>query len=179
MQTIYLDPRDVPQHLRGAYAGKKFQAIVTTEVQIPSDAGLWADGSRDLYSAIELTSGSGRMLPGQDAAPWDGKRTGCTIPLTPGFSIIRHTVSQGHDLGLTFFVHPDNAAALLPAQSSELSDHEKAVLRIIRGYKSAFRKDEAQRQGIRANWETILSSLKASGYVDSRGAITVKGKNAI
>ena len=36
--------RDVPKHLRGDYTGRKFRAVVTNEVTIPSDAGTWDGG---------------------------------------------------------------------------------------------------------------------------------------
>ena len=48
MQTIHLEPSQVPAALRGAYDGRKFKAVVCESVEIPVTAGLWDGGSRDL-----------------------------------------------------------------------------------------------------------------------------------
>jgi hypothetical protein len=45
----------MPATLRNGYGGKRFCAIVTTEVTIPFDAGLWS--SRELCSVASLDSG--------------------------------------------------------------------------------------------------------------------------
>jgi hypothetical protein len=82
-------------------------------------------------------------------------------------------------MGLTFYVHPEDAVKLLPQQTSDLSDIERKVLKIIKGYKSAYRVDEARRQGVsEAQYREAMVTLQAQDLLDKRGAITTKGKNA-
>lgn len=95
-------------------------------------------------------------------------------------------------MGLTFYVNPSNAAALLPAPV-ELSAHEKEVLNATRSYKSSYggrdRYDMAQSAAqygknagafpSREQWEAAKAALMARGFLNKAGAITVKGKNAL
>jgi hypothetical protein len=75
MNTIHLEPNQVPAYLRGSYNGRKFKAVVTETVTIPSDAGVWGGGSRDLYSYVMLQPDADPIrLTGQNAAPWDRSR---------------------------------------------------------------------------------------------------------
>lgn len=190
MQTIHLEPAQVPAILRANYSGKKFKAQVCESVSIPSDAGLWCGGSRDSYSAIELASGNQLPLPGQESSPWNAARREHIVTLKPGFAIVRHTTFSGKDMGLTFYLHPDNAAAMLPPPS-QLSAHETIVLTATRQYKSSYngqdRYDIAKPYGrdalalypSREQWEIAKAKLIAAGFLNKAGAITVKGRNAI
>lgn len=197
MQTIYLEPNLVPPALRGGYDGKKFAARVVESVTVPSDAGLWAGGSRDVYVLVELASGVRHPMPGQAASPFDGTRQERTIPLKAGFAVVRHTTFQGRDMGLTFYVHPDNAAALLPAPTAELSPIQKLVLKYTKERKasyngrdrydmaaddmryggSAIRALGVETMPTRDEWNAAKASLISGGYLNKAGAITVKGKN--
>jgi len=179
VETIHLDPKDVPSQLRGRYSGRKFKAEVTTRVTIHSDAGTWSGGSRDTYSLVRLADG--KELPATDtmSSPWDRSRQDQTINLEPGIVAVRHSMFQGNDMGLTFYVHPDDAAKLLPGPQEALSDVESTVLSIIGGYKSAYRDDERRRKGIGdQDWQAARQSLFQKGLIDKRGAITVAGRNA-
>src|SRR6516164_4563976 len=136
MTAIYLEPALVPQALRGAYRGNSFKARVCTEVTIPMDAGLWSGGSRDHYFAINFASGKQVPLPGQQEAPW-GARCERLVKLEPGYAVVCHTMFRGKDLGLTYYLHPDNATRLLPAPV-ELTEHEKIVLGATCSLKSSY-----------------------------------------
>lgn len=189
--TIYLEPKDVPTTLRRAYAGKKFAAEVCEEVRIPTDAGLWSGGSRDFYSAISLTTGQAIPLPGQDTAPWGNRQTQM-VKLAPDFAIVRHTIFCGKDLGLTFYLHPVNAASLLP-KPADLTDDELKILSATRRFKASYAgrdryemaKEEAryspnaQAFPTRKQWEEVKASLADHGFLTRAGAITTKGRNAI
>ena len=86
---------------------------------------------------------------------------------------------QGKDLGLMFYVHPDDAIKILPASTDELTDTEKKVLAVIRGLKSSYRADQFNRIGIKSpELEAIKASLAKRDYLNKAGAITVKGRNA-
>lgn len=177
---LYLEKNQVPASLRGSYSGSKFRAEPCETVVIPSDAGLWDGGSRTVFTAIELNSGRVVALPGQQSAPWDANRIERKVELKPGFAIVAHRMFRGNDLGLTFYVHPLDVAALLPTDTSaDLTETEKTVLAIIRSRKSAYRDDEYRRKGISvAEAEAIKARLIKDGYLNKAGAITVKGRNA-
>jgi hypothetical protein len=176
---IYLEANQVPNHLKFGYSGKSFKAEVCEKVYIPSYAGNWDSGSRDTYSAIELATGKSIAASNNYSAPWDNDRKDQHIALRSGFAVIRHSIFCGRDMGLTFYVHPEDAVKLLPQQTSDLSDIERKVLKIIKSYKSAYRVDEARRQGVsEAQYREAMVTLQAQDLLDKRGAITTKGKNA-
>lgn len=186
MTTIHLDAKDVPQHLRSWYTGQKFQAIVGDEMTIPMDAGLWSGGSRTVYRAIKLATGETVEAPNQSAAPWDNERRERRVKIAPGFAVVSHVTFSGKDLGLRFYMHPDDAAKLLPAPV-ELSAHEARVLEAHCHLKSAYRVPELQRAGYfkdapppmtLAQIEEARASLKARGFLNAQGAVTTAGKNA-
>ena len=162
---IYLEANQVPNDLKLGYSGKSFKAEVCEKVYIPSYAGNWDSGSRDTYSAIELATGKSMAASNNYSAPWDKDRKDQHIALRSGFAVIRHSIFCGRDMGLTFYVHPE--------------DIERKVLKIIKSYKSAYRVDEARRQGVsEAQYREAMVTLQAQDLLDKRGAITTKGKNA-
>ena len=197
MQTVYLDAAQVPASIRGAYTGKQYRAIVTDSVYIPSDAGTWSGGSRTLYSAIHLSSGESRPACDSYSAPWDKNRKDQRVELKPGFAIISHSIFCGKDMGLSIYIHPDNAAALLPAPI-ELNPLERAVLKYTKEKKSSYNGRDrfdmlvsdldypSKRKELnleiaptRDQWNQAKDSLIAKDLLNARGAITTKGKNAI
>jgi hypothetical protein len=191
MNAIYLEPAMVPAALRGTYSGKKFKAVVVTSVTIPADAGLWSDGSRDRYHGVAIETGAAMAFPGQAASPWD-HRQDCTVTLEPGFAIVRHSVMCGADYGLTFYVHPDNAAKLLPAPAPELTDFERIVLEATRSLKSSYNgRDRYQMACVdclpygavpkmtRTEYSAAKETLRQKGLLNKAGAITPAGRNAV
>jgi hypothetical protein len=181
----------VPASLRGDYSGKMFKAVVCTETTIPSDAGLWSGGTRDHYSAIDFTTGQQVAIPGQQSSPWNEARRDVVMELKPGFAIVRHSFFCGKDMGLTFYVHPDNAAKLLPAPAAELSEHEKLVLNATCSFKASYggkdrymmAYDERKYGDIstfptRADWQVAKDSLIGKGLLNKAGAVTPAGRNA-
>jgi len=107
MNAIYLDPNMIPAQLRGGYSGKKFKAVVCTEVTIRADAGLWSGGSRDTFRFVQLSTGDAIAASDNMSAPWDASRKDQHITLKPGFAVVEHSLFSGKDMGLTFYVHPD------------------------------------------------------------------------
>jgi hypothetical protein len=195
MTTIHLDPKDVPATLRGAYAGKKFQAEVCEQVFISSQDGIWDGGSRTTYQMIEAHTS--RTIPISDnmSAPWNAARKDQTVKLEPGYIVIAHSIFCGKDMGLKFYVHPSNAAALLPAKTDELTPYEKLVLTATRSLKSSYggqdryemMSSEYRSRSIlgelayptRAQWDETKTTLIAKGLLNKAGAITVQGRNAV
>jgi len=192
MNTIYLEPSKVPSHLRQGYNGNKFKAVVCTDVTIPADAGLWGGGSRETYHVIDLNTGRTINAPGQYAAPWDSSRREQKVELVPSIAIVEHSIFCGKDMGLTFYIHPDNAAKLLPAPQAELSAHEKIVLNATCSFKSSYGGRDRYQMAqdnyryrpceggypSREQWETAKASLIAQGLLNKAGAVTPAGRNA-
>ena len=194
MQTIYLEPAQVPAALRGRYDGKKFAARVCESVTIPADAGTWMGGSRSTYSAVYLETGDARQACDTMSAPWDASRGDCTVAMRPGFAIVRHSISCGKDMGLTLYLHPENAAALLPAPV-ELTALERLVLKYTKERKSSYNgrnryemAAEDWRWSQRGaepwpytadDWEDAKRALAARGLLNKAGAITPAGRNAV
>ena len=185
--TIHLDPALVPAALRGSYSGRKFKAVVCETLSIPGHAGLWEGGSRTVYSAIEPATGR-EIRVSSNAAPWDPERRNeQTVTLSPSFVVVSHSIFQGKDMGLTFYVHPDVAAKMLPAPV-ELSEIDKLVLSATVNYKSSYagrdRYQTAKHYAYgqlfptREAWELAKESLASRGLLNKAGAITPAGRNA-
>jgi hypothetical protein len=195
MTSIYLDPAMVPAQLRGSYRGTKFQAVLTEKTTIPASAGNWDGGSRSTYVALELKTGKAVSVSDQFSAPWDGSRVDREVTLQQGLVVVRHTISRGRDLGLTFYMNPADAVPMLPAPV-DLTAHERIVLEATGSLKSSYMgRDRFQmaaedrrlldkhipgeRQITRAEWETAKAALIEKGLLNKAGAITVAGRNAI
>jgi len=136
-KTIHLDPAQIPAHLKRRYSGKAFKAKITESITIPSYAGNWSGGSRDTYELIDLATGEAVAASDNVSAPWD-KREDRTIKLREGFAVVEHSIFCGKDMGLTFYLLPANAAALLPAPSAELTPYQKTVLEATGSLKSSY-----------------------------------------
>lgn len=189
----WLEKNQVPQHLRGDYSGNKFRAESCTEVTIPMDAGLWSGGSRETYRHVRLSDGAMVDAVNHNEAPW-GNRKERTIKLEPGFCVVKHIIFCGKDLGLAFYVHPDDVAKILPAPSVDLTENEKTVLwatcsfkssyggrdryEMARENKSPYWQKDAPKFMSRDEWNAAKASLVASGHLSANGAITPKGRNA-
>ena len=188
MQTIYLEANLVPSQLRNGYSGKKFKAVVCESMTIHADADLWSGGSRDRYQGIELATGRTSAPASFNLAPWDNARDETEITLRQGYGIVRHSIFCGKDMGLTFYVHPTDAVALLPAPSAELSAHEKIVLNATASYKSSYNGQDRYQMAMpygdksgyptRAQWDDAKTLLISKGLLNKAGAITVAGRNA-
>lgn len=179
MNTIYLEPAQVPAHLKSGYTGKTFRAQICETVTIPAQSGTWSGGSRETYQAIDLATGKSIAASDNTSAPWDNIRADRTVALRSGFAIVKATIFCGKDLGLTFFVHPNDAVKLLPPSDDEITDTERKVLAIIGGIKSGYRADYYRKAQISdAELEAIKASLIKRGYLTKIGAITPKGRNA-
>lgn len=177
---MHLEPNQIPQFLRNAfgYNGRQFTATVCESVNIPIDAGLWSGGTREQFAAFNLLTGESMTLPGQDKAP-DSTRREYTAPLQAGLVIVRHSHFCGRDTGLTFFVHPSNAATMLPAPpASDLTEAEKHVLGLTSSLIAKVRREYAAQRGVDAvAYDAALASLQARGYMTASKGLTTAGKN--
>lgn len=194
MNYIHLEPNMIPATLRGGYQGKKFKAVATETVTVPADAGLWSGGSCERYHGVNVNTGAAMAFPGQNSSPWNGSRRDVTVTLEPGFAVVRHSMFCGKDMGLTFYVHPSNAAALLPAPTAELSVYEKLVLRATASLKSSYNGQDrysmmmseyksrdilnGETYPTRAQWDAAKALLIEKRLLNKAGAITPAGRNA-
>src|SRR5882672_10453478 len=105
---IKLNPKQVPANLKHLdnYNGRKFKAVITDQVMIPIDAGLWSGGTRDYYLMYYEPTKQASPVLGQNSF-YEGRKEK-QIDLTPNWIIVRHSHFMGKDSGLTFFIHPDN-----------------------------------------------------------------------
>ncbi|MCP3907336.1 MAG: hypothetical protein GY712_04895, partial [Oceanicoccus sp.] len=146
-KTIYLDINDIPPYLRniGGYKGRKFEAIITSKCTLTGTN--WSGGSRSRYTLVRLNDGKqGGSFGGSDApAPWSNKVEGREIDIPIGYAVVEHDYFRGKDMGLTFYINPENATAMLPAKDDSIDNDEKAVLY----YTSALKNSYGGRSNIR------------------------------
>lgn len=206
MNTHHLTKDQVPANLKGGYSGNKFKVEICESITIPSTAGLWDGGSQDHYTFRDINTGD-VLMPVleklQQSSPWNEARRDHSVTMEPGFVVIRRTIFQGKDLGLTIYCHPGAVDRLKLPAPSELSEHERIILIATRSYKSSYmgrdRYDMAtdemnSRNGFNAandtplkyenvptreEWETAKASLIERKLLNRAGAITVAGRNAI
>jgi len=91
----------------------------------------------------------------------------------PMMILVTHT----HPKMAELFVHPDNMPKVIDndKKGDELTIDEKAVIAIIKGYLSSYRKEYYKRY--RINYEKVIEDLKGKEILSSNGALTTKGKN--
>jgi hypothetical protein len=199
MTTIYLAASQVPAQLRGGYSGTKFEVIVRENVHIPVHAGLWSGGSRETYNALRVADGAAMPFPGQASAPWDTSRQGRDVALVPGMAVVCHRIFAGKDMGLRFYLHPTDAAPMLPAPVT-ISAVQALVLTYTVSRKSSYMGkdryamacqdlDGARRYGhkicgldapvTRDVWDAAKAEMIARGYLNRAGAITPSGRTTL
>lgn len=183
MQTIFLEPRDVPECIRRVFGGhRKYKAVITTEVSMFDNH--WSGGSRTYYRGVDLATGKiyEPSIP-ECGTPFTPDAP--TVVLEPGKAIVTHSIFQGKDTGITIYLHPENINKLVTADTPTLSEDEEIVLQYTRCRKSSYGGisnyrfySASQEQGITiARWESAKASLIHKGLLNKAGAITVKGKN--
>jgi len=177
------------------YRGKKFQVVAAESVTL-HDLN-WSGGSRSSYRACTLT---GAPLGGADKyqmmAPWDNPAERQTLPILPGACVVEHCIFCGQDMGLRIYVHPADMAPLLPPKA-DLSQLEAAIIDATASFKSSYNGRDRYSMARPESWsrstwhgyshETFPSRevwaagqamLIDKGFLDKRGALTIKGRNA-
>lgn len=186
MSTIYTNHPDVKKIALAAYPdynGKKFSVeIAADHLDVRS---YWDGGSRNYYVFLRLDTFETMPMPQQSA--FDAKVEGADrVQLIPGMVCVEHTYFQGHDLGITIHVHPENAPKFI-SEKPELSRNEQIVLVFTRSYKNSYggqsniRFHEATgSKGISLQeWVEAVQSLQAKKMLNKAAAITNEGRNAI
>lgn len=175
---MYIDRKDLPRQLQHLHTGGLIRLNPQTDVTIPMDAGLWSGGTRRLFELVDLQTGQATPVSWHNTAPWNPDRRECRITLQPGQAIVESGSFCGKPAGLHFYLHPVNAAALLPAKET-LSPECQALVSITCELKSAYRQEEWRRRGYSAQqWQQAKAEAEARGLIKANGAITTKGRNA-
>lgn len=189
MNTYHLNESEATYALTRAsfpsYNGRKFQLEVR-DTPIREMTSYWDGGSRDYWAIVDLATMQSMDVPENGSgftAELENVQS-AALP-RPGFAVVRHSIFCGKDMGLTFYLHPDNAAKFLP-KVEELTRDEKIVLVATRSLKSSYagikdyRFHEANRDTkiTRERWDAAKSALIARRLLNSAGAITTEGKNA-
>lgn len=198
-QTIYLTPKDVPENLKRIfdaleipgerYQTTKFKFEITDKVELQGMA--WSGGSKNDYIAVNLQTGETKTM--RDPRPWPANQSAMPpVPLPANMAVAKRSTMRGKNMGVTFYIHPENAPRSLPSpevgqEGGGLDRDQQIVLIATRSYKPSYagvknyRYQEATRQtGITPEaWEAARDALIASGHLNKRGAITPKGRNEI
>ncbi len=185
--TIYIEADATIRNIVSAtfpnYRGRKFRLNVSdSPLNVRSS---WDGGSRSYYRFVNLaTLQTSSEVPAQSA--FDQPIVGADAVVLPdGFACVEHSIFCGNDAGITIHIRPENGARFLPAPV-ELTREQRIVLVATRSLKSSYqgisnyRFVEANRDtGIsREQWETAKAELITRELLDSRGALTVAGRNA-
>jgi hypothetical protein len=200
-QTIHINTPDVPPHIRRAveYSGRKWKIQVAEQVHIPSQN--WSGGSVQRFYAVNLETG--KSGPVEDPRPWPESMAAIgQYQIPPGLALLCHSIFSGKDMGVTIYLHPTNASALLPKPTGDsLNPIEKIVLCASAALKSSYMGQdryqmvcEGAYKGVpnrpkelnalaeagitRLEWDDAKANLIARGFLSKRGAITTKGRNA-
>jgi hypothetical protein len=165
-----------------SYNGRTYELDASGVVDVRS---YWSGGSRDTFVAVNLATRRTLAVP-QNGTPFDGgpiARDGVAIPL--GFAIVEHSIFCGRDVGITFHVHPNAAAQLLPLPI-DVSDDQRTVLKYTARLKNTYggesdiRYREAARDTAitRERWTIAQAQLRERRMLNAANAITPSGRNA-
>lgn len=185
MKTIYLEKKQVPSNLQNlfGYRGNKFKYVVTDSVSIINTQ--WDGGSRNSYMLINLSTMETKKLV--DYAFQHNQGAMPDVELQPNTMVVKRIIFQGKDLGLCFYVHPDNKINFLTDNSADkLTLNDKIVLQFTRSLKSSYggvknyRYDQARRcykDLTLEAWNEAKQRMIDAGYLRKNGAITPAGRN--
>lgn len=182
MQTIYLDPNQVPSHWKGDYRGKTFRACITESVNVADSTMRWDNGSRSVFTIWNGEHSA--IVPEIKAWPHYGEQM---IVLKPGCVLVEHAIVAGKDYGITIYAHPDDVVKSLAAPEPDLTDDEKAVLYATRRFKSSyagrdrremFNMEQFNKRPIEQDqWDNAKALLIEKKLLNAKGALTTAGKN--
>ncbi len=170
------------------YNGRKFQFKTFDPSQRFSFYGnYWDGGSRNEYIIVDLDKQVQCSIPtSHPAFEADTAKALENVHPQAGFCIVKHSIFCGKDMGITFYLHPDNAAKLLPDKPN-LTPDEGTVLKFTSGFKNTYggrkniRFSEAcMKTGItQEQWNFARFNMIQGKLLNKAGSITNKGLNAI
>jgi len=171
-----------------SYRGRRFKVVVD---DFPTSIdSYWDGGSKTTYSFFDISSkriynvGSNHPMFERD------KPRTFSRPIQ-GVILVANSIFMGKDMGITFYVMQEDyewlAGAPQLGDTKELTDNQKTVLYYTRSLKSSYagiknyRFSEANRDRkiTLDDWNEAKDWLIKNGYLNSAGAITTKGRNAV
>ncbi|MEA5578643.1 hypothetical protein [Anabaena sp. UHCC 0451] len=159
------------------YAGRTFKVVGRTHYTL---ANFWNGGSKE-FAVMFSRDGQRFDLKPETTDPYQvGSIQTFEIPVN--HFIITHSIIQGQDKGITFYVHPEELPNDLPA-SDELTIQAKIVLFCYRCYKSSYAgiKDYRQHEATQiikpSEYEIAKQELITKGLISARNSLTTGGKN--
>lgn len=163
-----------------SYKGKKFKVNVVPVGHKFSLTSGWSGGSRDWFVIVRLSDM--RAIDVSEMVGNEFNRNAVAHQLQDGFMLVEHSMFQGTDLGLTFYITEANATKFLPAPV-ELTEAERKVLKATRSYKSSYGGNNNVRRdnsGLSIEvWNATVEILKEKKLLAKNGSITIEGKNAV
>ena len=183
-QNIWLKPEKNDVLIRLAkqmtgYNGTKFQVDVINSETYKLQPSYWSGGSITYSYLLRLDDLESVALPNFHPM-FDGQVIPKEITWRPGFIVIEHDIFCGTDMGITFVVHANDMKTFaLPIGDDDLTLLEKAVLEIICGLISSYRKEEAERYWkiSMQEYADTIELLKSKKLLNKAGAVTVDGRN--
>ncbi len=183
VREIHVPLKELPSSLRDALKRVNYHAqdvgVVAQDKVIPNPYA--GEGQKGFVLVIDINTGKSRDLPGGwGGANYNDPReidfAGKAVSIPAGGAIIIGT--EGHPRTMaTIYVNPEMIAAMLPA-GPEVSDRDKMILRSIRSYTSAGRKEIFRDQKVKPE---EVDALVGRGLLKKTksGAlsITTDGKN--
>ena len=184
MKTTYLTGTEPGVKELGqavGYTGRKYAFRAVEDVQMNST--YWDGGSRSTWTAVKLSTRQVVPLPKFDPPQFGGPQSIPPIPLEQDIAIVEHSIFCGKDMGLTFYIHPNDAPQMITEPDSA-TDDEKIVL-AYKGLKNTYggkkniQYTEANRRYeiTQDRWDIATESLKARKLLNKSGAITPSGRN--
>lgn len=163
------------------YNGRKFSVIVTEKS--PRVLSYWEEGTRDYWCLIRLIDMKKIHIP-QNGSMCEPE---ILLPngLEPGFAVVNHSIFCGKDMGLTLYINPADTSRRMLNPPVDLIWEERVVLYASGHLKSShggipnLRLVESRKKtGITIPaYDMAKHSLIQKGFLDKRGAITIKGRN--
>lgn len=160
----------------------KRQVQVTPAEEVSLTGMNWSGGYKTGYVAVNLSSGDSEGFPDPE---WNAVYQLRKVKMRAGIAIIAYQWA-GLSKFVEVYLHPSNVVQQVE-HSQELTANQLAILFCTRVYKNTYggetdlRRKEAGRAGYRLSpeaWRAEQDTLCKLGYLDRRGSLTTKGKNA-
>ena len=171
-----------------SYSGRKFK-IVINDFPERLDS-YWDEGSRTYYAFYDISSGKEYSMPSNHPFFEKDKPRNLGGALLKGVILVANSIFLGKDMGITFYVNDEDYEWIYGQKAlaePELDREKKIVLVYTRSRKSSyggvnnyrFIEAHADTKITKEQWEIAKEWLIKNMYLNSAGAITIKGKNAI
>lgn len=188
--SIHVEPNAIPAKLKGSYNGRKFRIKVTDQPVRLSNT-FWSGGTRSTYALVDLDTGAALVASGNALDPPQfGGKEDIKVEIPPNHALREHSMFCGEDMGLTFYLRPENAAAFLP-EPTDLTPAEQCVLEYTARRKAHYAGENRFDMHVsesrwrdyepfsQDDWNAAVESLIDRKLLRKNKAITPAGRNAV